>query len=175
MKKIKFYFYFFLILCLSKNGFCQKSEYIKIGDQIWMSKNLGTKVFRNGDSIFFAKNNEEWVKAGNNKQPAWCYPNFNNSKYNRNILYNYFAVQDMRNLAPYGWRVASYFDYNNNRELISFLNRLKGADSNSLFQWWAYINEWDEIDCPSIYAGKGFINNQRFPAIQGFYVLCVKE
>jgi len=44
-----------------------------IGTQVWMVENLNVDKFRNGDPIPEAKTNEEWEKAMENKQPAWCY------------------------------------------------------------------------------------------------------
>jgi len=37
---------------------------VKIGTQVWMSKNLNVSTFKNGDPITEAKTNEEWEKAG---------------------------------------------------------------------------------------------------------------
>jgi len=48
---------------------------VKIGDQIWMAENLNVDKFRNGDLIPEAKTEEEWVKAHDSNQPAWCYIN----------------------------------------------------------------------------------------------------
>ena len=79
---------------------------VRIGKQEWMVKNLNVEQFRNGDIIPEAKTNEEWKKAGRNKQPAWCYYTNNSSngeKYGK--LYNFYAVIDSRGLAPNGWHV----------------------------------------------------------------------
>jgi uncharacterized protein (TIGR02145 family) len=81
-------------------------DQVKIGDQIWMTKNLDVAVFQNGDSIFHANNSDEWVAATENKTPAWCYSISNemNSKgYGK--LYNFYAVTDSRGLAPKGWHI----------------------------------------------------------------------
>ena len=48
---------------------------VKIGTQTWMTENLNVDRFRNGDLIPEAKTSEEWLHAGKNKQPAWCYYN----------------------------------------------------------------------------------------------------
>jgi uncharacterized protein (TIGR02145 family) len=79
---------------------------IKIGDQIWMNKNLNVSKFRNGDIIQEAKTENEWVKANENQQPAWCYYN-NDSKNSSHIgkLYNWYAINDQRGLAPFGWHI----------------------------------------------------------------------
>jgi uncharacterized protein (TIGR02145 family) len=79
---------------------------VKIGKQTWMVKNLNVDRFRNGDPIPQAKTNEEWEKAGNTGKPAWCYYE-NDPKNGTNFgkLYNWFAVNDPRGLAPLGYHV----------------------------------------------------------------------
>jgi uncharacterized protein (TIGR02145 family) len=81
---------------------------VKIGTQTWMAENLNVSTFRNGDPILQAKTDEEWKKAGENKQPAWCYYDndpANGEKYGK--LYNWYAVNDPRGLAPQGWHIPS--------------------------------------------------------------------
>jgi len=78
---------------------------VKINDRIWMSENLDASTFRNGDIIPEAKTAEAWKKAAKEKRPAWCY--YNNDKRNDDYgkLYNWYAVNDSRGLAPEGWYV----------------------------------------------------------------------
>lgn len=79
---------------------------VTIGKQTWTRENLNTDKFRNGDPIPEAKTKDEWLKAGEAKKPAWCYLNndpANGGKYGR--LYNWYAVNDARGLAPRGWHV----------------------------------------------------------------------
>ncbi len=83
-----------------------------IGNQVWMSRNLDVDRFRNGDPIPEAKTYEEWKKAGQNGQPAWCYHNNNPDNGDRyGKLYNWFAVNDPRGLAPEGWKIPSDEDW----------------------------------------------------------------
>ena len=87
--------------------YCQ-NESVTIGNKAWMNKNLDVDKFRNGSPIPEAKTIEEWQAAGKNKQPAWCYyENYaaNGSKYGK--LYNWYAVNDYRGLAPVGWHVST--------------------------------------------------------------------
>ena len=68
---------------------------VTIGEQTWMAENLNVSKFRNGDEIPEAKTNEEWIKAGNEGKPAWCYYEnipANGEKYGK--LYNWYAVTD---------------------------------------------------------------------------------
>jgi uncharacterized protein (TIGR02145 family) len=79
-----------------------------IGKQEWMSQNLNTSKFRNGDTIMEAKSEEEWINAAESGKPAWCYANndvSNKEKYGK--LYNWYAVNDPRGLSPEGWHIAS--------------------------------------------------------------------
>ena len=70
--------YFILFLCLMFSSWDIKKKpetkqvygEIKIGNQIWMSRNLDVVTFRNGDTIPEAKTKAEWLKAGGKRQPA---------------------------------------------------------------------------------------------------------
>ena len=85
-----------------------KLESVKIGAQIWTTKNLSVDTFRNGELIPEAKTAKEWQDFNDNKRPAWCSYNFdpvNDSLYGK--LYNWYAVNDSMVMAPMGWHVAS--------------------------------------------------------------------
>jgi uncharacterized protein (TIGR02145 family) len=84
------------------------SQSVTIGNQIWLAKNLDISHFRNGDPIREINSIEEWVKAGKDGIPAWCYYEFkpeNGKKYGK--LYNWHTVNDKRILAPEGWHIPS--------------------------------------------------------------------
>ena len=79
------------------------SQPIQIGNQIWMSKNLNVSCYRNGDTIPEVTNPAKWA---NLTSGAWCY--YNNDPENGAIygkLYNWYAVNDQRGLAPIGWHI----------------------------------------------------------------------
>lgn len=85
---------------------------IKVGNQVWMKKNLDVDKFRNGTKIPQARTREEWVKAGLMKKPAWCYVNDDpiiGMKMGK--LYNWYAVNDKRGLAPKGWAIPTVEDW----------------------------------------------------------------
>ncbi|MEX2485435.1 MAG: fibrobacter succinogenes major paralogous domain-containing protein [Brumimicrobium sp.] len=79
---------------------------VKIGDQLWMAENLNVDKFRNGDPIPEASSDEDWQKACEEGNSAWCYydndPD-NGKRYGK--LYNWHAVNDPRGLAPKGWHI----------------------------------------------------------------------
>jgi uncharacterized protein (TIGR02145 family) len=117
MKKILILFTL-IITCFS----CQTPPQINsvvIGSQEWTSENLDVETFKNGDLIPHAITNEEWLLATENKQPAWCYYNNNpttGATYGK--LYNWYAVNDPRGLAPDGWHIPSEFEW---MELFNYL------------------------------------------------------
>ena len=121
----------FPIICFSQEEIGLKGEYfdrvnermyktIKIGDQIWMAEDLKASKFRNGDVIPWVidEYRSENEKFKNLKTPAICkYDNVWDPKYGH--LYNIFAVNDPRGLAPDGWRIANKEDF---RKLLNFIN-----------------------------------------------------
>lgn len=93
---------------------------IKIGDQVWMAENLRVTHYRNGDTIPNVKDTTAWAS-----QTEGAYCNYNNTEdpdtiatYGR--LYNWYATQDTRNIAPEGWRVANGTDW------LTLINYLGG-------------------------------------------------
>ena len=85
---------------------------VTIGAQTWALANLNVSTFRNGDTIPEAKTNKDWVTAGETGKPAWCYYNndpANGLRYGK--LYNWYAVNDPRELAPDGWILSSDADW----------------------------------------------------------------
>jgi uncharacterized protein (TIGR02145 family) len=82
------------------------SQDVKIGTQVWMSKNLDVSTFRNGEPIPQVQDQEAWrgLKTG-----AWCYYANDRSSYGMKYgkLYNWYAVNDPRGLAPKGYHIPS--------------------------------------------------------------------
>ena len=117
---MKYLFILLLAVVFSFPAFSQSE--VKIGNQVWMTKNLDVDRFMNGDLIPESKTKEEWQKAGELQKPTWCYYNYdvNNKKYGK--LYNGYAVSDPRGLAPAGFHIPSdaewteLFDYLGSKE-----------------------------------------------------------
>jgi len=101
-----------------------------------MQNNLNVHCFRNGDQITEAKSNEEWLNAGVKHKPAWCYYN-NNALlgFEFGKLYNWYAVNDSRNLAPEGWILPSNFDY------LNLVNSVGGNYKEQMMKYGGSQNE----------------------------------
>ncbi len=111
----------------SRDGKVYKT--VKIRNQEWMAENLNVDRFRNGDLIPHVKSYKDWDLALKNRQPAWCYYENNPAnglKYGR--LYNWYAVNDPRGLAPKGWHIPSDEDWDNLTEYFG----IKGLSSTKL-------------------------------------------
>ena len=76
---------------------------VTIGTQVWATINLDVVTYRNGDIIPQVTDAAAWAGLTTG---AWCY--YNNDAANGAIygkLYNWYAVNDTRGLAPTGWHV----------------------------------------------------------------------
>jgi uncharacterized protein (TIGR02145 family) len=114
-------YFFFVILCSLLLNSCSDDTVspsysistVTIGNQTWMSKNLDVATFQNGDTIAEAKTFEEWILAGESQKPIWCHYNFSSgfgAVYGK--LYNWYAVNDPRKIAPNGFHVPSEQEWN---------------------------------------------------------------
>jgi uncharacterized protein (TIGR02145 family) len=127
-------------------GNFENGEYVKpfsckevqIGNQIWMAENMKLITFRNGEAIPEARTIEEWVNAGENNQPAFCYVNNDPSTASSHgVLYNWHAVNDSRGFAPEGWYVPSHNEANTLRDylmsdIITKQDKIKDLDNQGI-------------------------------------------
>jgi len=113
-----------IILLLNGKSFSQVTEVdgyvyqtVKIGNQEWTAENLNVSHYRNGDTIIQIDDAARWEK---NVGGAWCYFKLGEfNLYNNQFevvkpygkLYNWYAVNDERGLAPEGWHVATLDDW----------------------------------------------------------------
>ena len=113
--------------CSSKDNL--NSNEVTIGNQVWMTQNLSTDTFQNGDKIIQVKSIKDWDKAIVNEQAAWCSYEFNDiheKKYGK--IYNVFALTDSRKLVPFEWRIPNEKDWK-----ILTINLDPNADTAKLY------------------------------------------
>ena len=117
MRHLKIKLVAITLFCISLNGLNAQTvkdfegslyKTVTIGQQVWLAANLNTSHYRNGDPIPEVKTAAEWKECYEQEKGAWC--NYNNDpkngeKYGK--LYNWYAVNDPRGIAPKGWHVAS--------------------------------------------------------------------
>ena len=78
--------------------------------QSWMTKNLDVATYRNGDPIPKVTDNAAWAALTTG---AFCYYDNDSTTYAATYgkLYNWYAVNDPRGLAPMGWHIATDFEW----------------------------------------------------------------
>ncbi|NTU98250.1 MAG: hypothetical protein HGA62_10620 [Chlorobiaceae bacterium] len=123
-----------------------------IGGHQWATENLAVDHYRNGDPIPEVRDPSEWSRLTTG---AWCY--FENRSENGvtyGKLYNWYAVNDPRGLAPAGWHVASDDEW---AGMVAALGGEKaaGAKLKSKVLWKAPL--------------VGSDNSSRFTALPGGY------
>ena len=94
---------------------------IVIGTQQWSRLNLDVVTYRNGDIIPQVTDEATWNSLTTG---AWCYYNndpANGARYGK--LYNWYAVNDPRGLAPTGWHIPTNAEWG---VLIDKLNSYPG-------------------------------------------------
>lgn len=126
---------------------------VHIGEQTWMAENLKTNKYRNEESIPNVTENSEW---GALTTGAWCHY-FNNvendAKYGK--LYNWYAINDARKIAPEGWHVPTEVDWSTleNYLIANGFNYDGTTDGNKIPKALAANFDWN----PS--SGEGTIGN----------------
>lgn len=155
MKKLLLLFALLPYIALSQVKDIDGNSYhsIKIGKQEWMVENLNVKHYRNGDPISEVQANKKWIKTDKKAQPAWCY--FDNNpengeKYGK--LYNYYAVNDPRGLAPTGWHIPTEDEW---KILIDYLGGEleSGNKLKSTTNWFSGGNGSDESGFTALSGG----------------------
>ena len=89
---------------------------VTIGNQVWMGENLRTTKFSNNDPIAMVLDSAQWpVQAA----AAYCYYNNDSSFVNPyGNLYNWYTVNDARNVCPTGYHVPTAAEW---ADMVSFL------------------------------------------------------
>jgi uncharacterized protein (TIGR02145 family) len=109
---------------------------IEINGKIWMTKNLNVTQYQNGEEVILCQTEEEWQQANKKKIPASCFYNFDESLANQiGRLYNWYAVNDPRGLAPKGWKIPNSEDINElyNVSIDNFSKIVHNKSKNSAF------------------------------------------
>jgi len=110
---------------------------VEIGDQWWMAENLRVTHYRNGDNIRYVSEDEEWFSITTG---AYC--SYDNDYLNISIygqLYNWYTINDSRNIAPEGWHVPS------NEEWMQLEMYLGMSQAESEKDGWRGTNEGSKL------------------------------
>jgi len=110
---------------------------VTLGSQCWITGNLKTSRYRNGDLIPSGFNNTDWGNLTTGGRSWW-----NNDSTTYEIpygnLYNWYAVEDSRGLCPTGWHVPSDGEWTTMTNFLSpdAANKLKSTGTD----YWSATN-----------------------------------
>jgi uncharacterized protein (TIGR02145 family) len=163
-----------------------------IGNKVWMAANLRVTRYRNGDPVPLLSDSTAWNKT---RTGAYCFYN-NDTLYNSTYgkLYNGYAINDPRKIAPEGWHIAT------NEEITTLIAELEkdaaNADklktnglggyrfySGGTFHtlgfngyWWAAGNSFEIYDhSPRLFTGLADVQRNSYEAGYGMAIRCVKD
>ncbi len=106
-----------------------------IGNQEWMIENLKVTHYRNGDPIPYVTGSWGALSSG-----AYCvYENISSNADTYGNLYNWYAVDDARGLAPEGWHVPT------DEEIIELEMYLGMEESVANSTGWRGTNEGSKL------------------------------
>ena len=138
-----------LITLLILLSFTIKAQEIKIGTQTWSTKNLDVTTYRNGDAIPQVQDKNSWE---NLTTGAWCYYKNNSAngiKYGK--LYNWYAVNDPRGLAPKGYHIPEDEEWTILEDYLRTTSFIPGEKMKSTSGWDSYSSGGfsKEVTCPN--------------------------
>lgn len=141
---------------------------VNICNQTWMTKNLDVDRYRNGDIIPNVTDPIEWSKL---KTGAWCY--YNNDSTLGKIhgkLYNWYAVNDPRGLAPDGWHIPNSDEWDELRMCLGGVHEAGGKIKIKGTKFWnspntGATNSSNFFAIPNGYIGSYGSDDESFHAI----------
>ena len=104
-----------MLVCVDIDG--NIYETVQIGDQVWTTTNLKVTHYRNGDAIP-THSNSEWSNLSTGAFAVYDNNESNADTYG--YLYNWYAVDDSRNIAPEGWHIPTDDEW---QTLVDYLGR----------------------------------------------------
>lgn len=127
---------------------------VRIGNQVWMAQNLRVTRYRNGVPILLTSGNSEWSNAQTGA--FCCYNNDTTYTGNYGLLYNWYAINDKRTIAPEGWHIPDA------DEIAILVNTLRGDTSAGGFMKTPGTHDW-------LFPNTGATNASGFAALPGGY------
>lgn len=135
---------------------------VMIGTQTWMVENLKTTHYRNGDAIVNVTDNKAWAVLLTGARCDYYNDATNGTKYGH--LYNFFAVNDSRKIAPVGWHVPTIDEW---ETLIHYVDAHLGT-SLSVAKALAATTDWTAYSDPEAIGCNLTLNNSTgFSALPG--------
>lgn len=115
---------------------------IKVGDYWWMTENLRTKHYNNGDSVAFFTGT---VTSSTYDNASYCsYPNNDPANFEKGgLFYSWWAAMDSRGLCPSGWEVADTAAWYNLAQSIGIGSKIMSGTTDG---GWTLVGKYLKAD-----------------------------
>jgi uncharacterized protein (TIGR02145 family) len=134
-------------------------ESVVINGKEWMRRNLNVSKYKNGDVIPQVTDVAQWDALTTG---AWCY--YENDTANGPIygkLYNWYAINDSRGLAPTGWHIATDAEWTSLTDFLGGANVAgKKLKDNSATSTWDVTTHYatNQSGFSALPGGVGYLN-----------------
>jgi uncharacterized protein (TIGR02145 family) len=138
---------------------------VTIGSRTWMAENLKVIHYRNGDPIPNITDATAWMETYKGQTGAIC--DYANNPANSEVygkLYNWYAVNDARNLAPAGWHVPNESEWMELQFTLGDQNIVGGKLKETGTTHWKDLNTGatNETGFSALPGGGRFISDGEF-------------
>jgi uncharacterized protein (TIGR02145 family) len=141
-------------------------HYITIGNQIWMTENLKTTRYRNGDPILTNLSDGNWSGTTSGAYANYNNDNKNNERFGR--LYNWYAVADSRHLCPSGWHEPGNAEWTTLETYLTNNGYGFGGEGNDIAKSLSATSDWHESGLAgSVGNDQASNNSSGFTALPG--------
>jgi uncharacterized protein (TIGR02145 family) len=141
-------------------------HYLTMGNQIWMTENIRTSKYRNGDPIPTGLGDASWNNATSGAYSIYDNDNLNNDSFGK--LYNWYAVADSRHICPTGWHEPTREEWAILETYLTDNGFGFGGSGNDIAKSMAAASGWNESSLAgSIGYDKAGNNSSGFTALPG--------
>ena len=154
-------------------------SYLKSLDKPILGDDLKVSRYRNGDPIPQAVSDKQWIEFGEKGIGAYCITG------KGDYLYSWYAVTDIRKLAPEGWRIPTDDEWDSLEEKLLKNPSYAGSRGYNFGSYYSMGNSgcfWSSTvfdDSNAWYRTLNYTNSEVFRYTNsksyGFAIRCVKE
>jgi uncharacterized protein (TIGR02145 family) len=165
---------------------------LTIANQVWMAENLQVTRYRNGESIPNITDTAAWSASTSG---AYCnYHNDTGNVAGHGRLYNWYAINDSRKLAPEGWHIptddeiatlVAWLEKNpatadtlKAHALAGYRHCNSGTYHTMGFNayWWSATRSFEIYDWSArVFTGFADVQRNRYEARFGLAVRCIRD
>jgi len=142
---------------------------VLIGSQRWTDKNLNVANYRNGEAITYAANATQWAAANAAGEGAYTYLLFasgdGGATYGK--LYNWYAVNDARGLAPTGYHIPTRDEWTTLRGTQLGNGTTLKSNTNDWAASFSNVNNYITYNPVANYSSYNGTNSTGFNALPG--------